>query len=998
MESPPSESAGERAFDTTSLRLALLCFFFSGSTGLVYEVMWTRRLSLTFGHTVLAVSTVLTVFMAGLAAGSLAGGYWSDKQNRGRYYYLKSYGVLETFIGIWALLSLPLLNVVENVYLGFAQKGMTGLPLYLVCFAGAFIVLFPPTMAMGATLPVVSRLLIQEKESLGNLLSKIYGVNTFGAFCGAFAGGFFLLPLLGLKKSVFLGAAVNVLIGIIAIQFARGKSQEAEDIDEADDQSPTSGNIIVPLTFGIAGMTSMVYQLGWTRGLVLSIGSSTYAFSTILAAFLAGLGLGSFAYSRLMKDRNPALKDLATLQLIVAGFGVIVAICLGLLPRFVSNMVQSLGSNYFGLIAGQFVLAFILLLGPTLAMGLMFPLATHLYSSKVSGLGRSLGQVYGANTLGCIVGSFLGGFWLIPVLGSQLTLKLAVLLNLVNALILLWHESPKPRNVRLAVTGLIFLTVFAVPRWDPGLMSAGAGISKTPLHESYDEPAFYADGVSCTVSVGYNQVWQPYLKVNGKTDASVSPTDMISMYLVGYLPGIYHGNPETVAVVGFGAGFTVDAVTDLPSVKRVDCAEIEPSIIEVGGYFAPFNGDVLNDPRVHISITDGRTSVLGSPRKYDMIVNQPSNPWIAGIGNLFTQDFYRECKQRLNPGGVMCQWFQLYSISPDDLKLVMRTFYSEFPHGVVFQNRTDIVFLGSESPMPYPEERIRESMNWDTEFPQKLVELGFPSADFLLGMYLAPREKMLEMVGEEGPVNRDDHPILEFSAPKSMFNDYGPVMDFLRPAVRLLPPNVEPTQEKALSSLIGHTLCHTELPLVEAKQYIVDPDPPLFFYLSALAAIEGRSETAPAAVEAMLEKDGSPRAYLLAAQFYFREKAYEKAQLCYEHLMKTPFPGSIYVATMGAAESARMLQQYERAVPLFAQAAEHTRSSEPLVKQASCLRHMGDDQGALQLLQTALKRYPYDFVAHADIAKLYQDLGQSDKALYHQERAEQLFPGLLSSR
>lgn len=995
MDSSPSTSeAKPSGLGPGSLRLALLCFFFSGATGLIYEVMWTRRLSLTFGHTVLAVSTVLTVFMAGLAAGSLSGGYWSDRQRRGGYFFLTAYGLLEAFIGIWALLSLVLLDGVEALYLSFARQGLTGFSLYLTCFVGAFVVLFPPTMAMGATLPVISRLLVQEKARLGDLLSKIYGVNTFGAFCGASAGGFFLLPLMGLKKAVYLGVALNLLIGVAAVLYARGKSTEGASAEGGEDGagSDTAGNLVVPLTFGIAGVASMVYQIGWTRGLVLSIGSSTYAFSTILAAFLAGLGLGSFGYSRWMKGRSPALRNLATLQLVVAGFGIVVALCLGQLPRFVALMVAKLGANYIGLILGQFALSFVLLLGPTLAMGLMFPLATHLYSSDVTGLGRSLGQVYGANTLGCIIGSFLAGFLLIPALGAQTALKIAVVLNLLNALILLWPERASGSGALVLCAGL-FLGLFLVPRWDRGLMSAGVGIHKQAL-DRIEEPTYYSDGISCTVTVGYNTMWHPYLKVNGKTDAAVDPVDMVTMYLVGYLPAVYHPNPESVAIVGFGAGFTVDAVTDVPEVKRVDCAEIEPAILEVGKYFSPFNGDALNDPRVHMVVTDGRTFVLGSPRKYDLIINQPSNPWIAGIGNLFTRDFYAGCKERLKPGGIMCQWFQLYSISTEDLQLVMRTFYSEFPHGAVFQNRGDVVFLGSESPLSYPEERIRASMEWDTEFPKRLVELGFARSDFLLGMYLAPREKMLEMVGTEGPVNLDDHPILEFSAPKSMFSEIRPVLDYLKPAVQLLPPGVEPDQEKALASVIGHALCRTPMPLEQAKQHIKDQEPPLYYYLLAVLAKQGGLENSEKDIISLLAKNQSSEARLLAGQYYFEKQEYEKALEAYRQVVEQPFPGSAYIGSLGAGDSARILKRYQEAVGYFSEAAQHTLSSEPLVKLAFCHRQLNQPQEALEALQQALERYPYDYRAHADLAQLYEEMGEAGKAREHIERARQLYPAL----
>lgn len=373
---------------TTTARILLL-FFLSGSTSLVYEVVWMRRLSLVFGHSIFSVSTVLTTFMSGLALGSYLAGRWSDQQRangRGPAELLRAYGKLELLIGAWALLSLALLNAVEAGFLALSRAGHQGPSLTVFLFLASFLVLLPPTTAMGATLPIFTQVLVMRRGDTGSLLSRIYGLNTLGACTGAAIGGLVGLPNLGLNLTVVATAAVNVLVTALAYsltrQLGQPESEPAETEEKSEGEAAHEGSSgLVPLVFGLSGFAGMVYQLGWTRALVLSIGSSTYSFSIILTSFLASLGAGSVLYRRLFSHRQPRVRDLSLLQFFIALTALLVTAGMGYLPRLKIASFSLLERSFSKVVAFDTLAVLLLLLLPTLALGLTFPLVTHLLFS-----------------------------------------------------------------------------------------------------------------------------------------------------------------------------------------------------------------------------------------------------------------------------------------------------------------------------------------------------------------------------------------------------------------------------------------------------------------------------------------------------------------------------------------------------------------------------------------------------------------------------------------
>lgn len=732
----------------------LLLFFCSGLSGLVYEVLWSRRLGLTFGHSTLAVSTVVTAYMGGLALGSWLGGRWADQRAGAGLAYLRVYALLELFIGVWGALSLVLLGGVEKLYLYAAGQGLSGTPLHLLAFGLCLLVLLPPTSAMGATLPVLC-CFYARTEQIGARLSHLYASNTWGAVAGACLAGFWGLPHLGLALSIMVAAALNVLIALAGLLLSRS----APPLQKVP-LRPRSGSPH-PWIFAISGFASMLLQLGWTRGFSVLMGSSVYAFAAILVAFLTGIALGSSLYARLLSRRTPSRDTLSLLYAGTAAGGLLSILILIRLPSLFLTAYPKLQGNFDLLLALTVVLSILMLLLPTLLMGLLFPLVTHLDQQSRGGLGGSVGAIYAANSAGCILGSFLGGFWLLPRLGLQNTIFLGVALYGCCALLASRRGWP--------AVALLPLGGWLLPPWDTGLAAAGRAISVARENgaaaQYYAPPAFYRDGLSCTVALTVEGPGALSLRVNGKADASLQLSDRLTQSSLGLIPLLYQAHPRRAAVVGLGSGLTLTALSASPELQSIECAELEPAVVECQNYWAPFNRDILREGRVHLLLADGRTFLMSATGRFDLIVSEPSNPWIAGIGNLYTLDFYRQCANKLNPSGCFVQWCNLYAISPADVDLVLRTFYGAFPHGEVWTTGGDLILVGTLQPPQASPQSLRGAAPW---LGRELRDLGFEEPSELAGQYLCSREQALAKVSA-GPVNTDDLPLLEYSAPRSLY-------------------------------------------------------------------------------------------------------------------------------------------------------------------------------------------------------------------------------------
>jgi len=620
-------------------------------------------------------------------------------------------------------------------------------------------------------------------------------VNTLGAVIGAGAAGFLVLPEVGMRQTTWLAVVLNLTVGGFAVAVAAGEpvqtKPEGQDKrpraglpNTADGLPPPAGVLAALAVFGLSGFAALTYEVAWTRLLTLMLGSSTYSFTTMLATFLVGLALGSFAMARAV-DRLPHLPlALACCEL---GIGVTAYLgqrFFGELPSVYLGLFRHFSTSPDLLLASQFLLASLVMLLPTLLMGAVFPLVLKLSTESLAAVGRRVGGAYAVNTLGTVAGAFAAGFLLLPTLGIQGTVTLAIAINLALGLLLLaLGRRMKPLLLGAGVAAFVLVNTLTSPAaWNPLIMASGVYKEAPLLLRLYPSASealsrltsqfrllFYREGMSATVTV----VERPSLEyprhltlaVDGKVDASTA-ADMSTQVLSGHLPLLIAERAEQVLVIGLASGVTVGSALQHP-VQAVTVVEIEPAVVEASRFFDAFSHRPLADPRVRLVVDDGRNYLLATRETFDVIISEPSNPWMSGPAKLFTREFFQLGKAHLRPGGMFVQWLQLYGLEPPNLKALIRTFQAVFPEMLLFQTAEgDLVLLGSGARLPLDYGRLTRRMALPA-VARDLGRVGIESPLDLLIRFRLGRDELPGYVGS-GPLNTDDNGLIEFAAPKSL--------------------------------------------------------------------------------------------------------------------------------------------------------------------------------------------------------------------------------------
>lgn len=774
--------------------LLYLLFFISGAAGLIYELVWMRELIFVFGGTTYAITTVLVAFMGGLGLGSFVAGRLSHRLRRPGV----AYGVLEIIIGLYALAVSFLFAIGEPLYRAlYPMVAEAPLLLTLARFVLSTLVLIIPTTCMGATLPVLVRYVTHTAGRLGRSVGTLYGVNTLGAVAGVAAAGFVLMPTLGLTHTTWLAAGGNLVIGLLALVLLRRRveapaSSAMPDASTAMPPAPmTLANVdeistvarrAVLIGYAISGFAAMAYQIAWTRALILSIGSSTYSFTCILAAFILGLATGSLAMARFAdRWRNP-VAVLGWLELAIGIVAMLIVPIHERVPLLVHALVSNYAQEYDALLLVEFLLVMAVTFVPTFLMGALFPLVIRALARRGEEAPAVTGRVYAVNTLGTIAGSFLTGFVLIrsDVLGVQASIILACLLNgLVGVALVtlsqpLRGELPWGRMGPAAAALLVIPAVaFQAGRWDASVLTSAPFLERGSFAEflRHRRVHYYAEGVDMTVAVTYQEGHEDSitLTVNGKPDASTLLMDMITQLNLGHIPGMLVPEGRSACVIGLGSGMTLSALSRYPSYETLDCVEISEEVIEADRYFAPYNYHVLTqDPRVRLIRADGRNHLLLTDQRYDVIVSEPSNPWISGVANLFTREFFTLCDERLTEDGVLAIWLHGYMMSVDGFRMVVRTLYEVFPEVSIWELwDTDYLLVARRKPLALDATAFIERFRQPTVITD-LYRVGISHPGHMLGRYITSGETLRRWV-DGAPVHTDDNALLEFQAPRYMY-------------------------------------------------------------------------------------------------------------------------------------------------------------------------------------------------------------------------------------
>lgn len=764
--------------------IVLLLFFCSGATALVYEVLWSKYLALMLGSTVQAQTVVLAVFMGGLALGNRLFGRRADAAANP----LALYGKLEVAIGIYAFVFHLLHQAADKIFIS-AGAPLLEKPLGLLALKALLSVglLLGPTVLMGGTLPLIAAWLNRHSPDAGRLSARFYSVNSLGAVCGAWLAGFVLVPAMGMPASLQLTAMVNVAVGLAALGLAR-KSElpphpPSSPAAVAPDSAPITNHSSLAIAIvALTGATSMGLEVLAARSLVLVFGASLQAFAIVLMSFILGIGLGG-AVMASPRTRAWARETATTVLLLSA------AAWIGLLVAGVEQWVDfyrwvktgiartETGHTFHQVFSAA--MSLVVLGIPAGLLGAVLPLWIRDLPQSGPELGRGVGRLLTWNTIGAVMGTLVTGFVLMPKLG----LRGAFLALAVGLCAATWLLGRKLQRATLRFSagavgvGLLLTGALGGEGWRH-LMSSGVFRQReTQLNpeflrhrQRHVKIHFYEDAADASVTVeqgdGVGAGDQLMLRINGKPDAS-SQGDLATQYLLAHLPMLARPESKDVFVLGFGSGVTAGALLGHP-VQQIVVAENCAPVLRAGKFFAPWNRGILTNRLARIVGEDARTLLKLSSQRYDVIVSEPSNPWMVGVGSVFSREFYELCAGRLRDGGVMTQWFHVYEMHDGIVALVLHTFATVFPHVEVWDPGTgDIILLGSQKPWATGPEVWRKVFE-RAEPGKDLAAIGLNAPEALWARQLASQRTTRAFI-ENGPEQSDEFPVLEYEAPRAFF-------------------------------------------------------------------------------------------------------------------------------------------------------------------------------------------------------------------------------------
>ncbi len=749
----------------------------------------------------------------------------SDEQRAASNNLLDLYFNLEALIAIVALLvpllftvSRPLFAVIYHAFYG--QQSLYHLARILL----STLILLPTVTLMGMTLPLLIEALTREHGQLSRKSGFLYGINCAGAAAGATICGFLLLPNLGTFKTTLVGVAVNLIIAFIGWstlgrwpftgrkvarlqgckegdasneQLATSNSADAPDkaatgrrgdgASKPDtDSSPVRRFAASPVrtyilpVFALSGFCSLNYEIIWTRILASNIGPASYSFATILCCFILGLALGSAVYAWLAPRIRDKVLSCGILLILAALAAIAVTLFLPRLPLLAANLLSTRKDDFLAVSLVKYLLAAIVILPLTIFSGALFPAAAASYARSASRLSESIGRLYAANSVGSIIGALLAGFVLLPLLSAQRAGLPIIALQLALGL----YVIARKRGARITAYFLplplaAFILLLVLPGADPKVVFGGSYMyfrqylkpKLKDLPRGNQDLLYYKDGPGGTVTVlkiqGRSKI---FFAVNGKTDGSSEGSDMTTQTLSAHLPLLMHPRAEEVLIIGLGTGTTF-ATTLLHPIKKTTCLELSPQVVEAAKLFHPFyGGDPLRDHRAKIVIGDGRSYIFFNRENFDVIIAEPSNPWMSGVGNLFTREYFQAMRAKLKPGGIACQWLQGYRLSPDTFKTIINTFAAVFPHvSLWWVNLTegDFLLLGSDAEykfsLPFLDEKIEEYRIEKHFYIKRLMTpytflRCFVAADDDLRRFAASAE-----------IVTDDNGLLEYVSPRELY-------------------------------------------------------------------------------------------------------------------------------------------------------------------------------------------------------------------------------------
>jgi len=756
--------------------VTLLLFIGSGCAALIYEIVWFQGLQLVIGASAISLAVLLGTFMGGMFAGSLLlPRYISPAEHP-----LRVYAKIEAMMGAAGALLIVLMPLVGRLYTSMEGGGPASIFLRaMVCI----VLLLPPTILMGATLPAISRY-VEASPSGVAWLGFFYGANTLGAVIGCLAAGFWLLRVYGLTTASLVAVALNVVVASVAFMYSNvgavyDRPYYADATKNGRSQTaPTEIHVVIALS----GFTALGAEVVWTRLLSLLFGATTYAFSIILAVFLIGLGIGSAIGSILTKSVMKARAALGWVQI-----GLALTIAYGAwmaaqqLPYWPIN--PSLAPNPWLAFQLDLARSLFTILPAAILWGASFPLAVAAAAEQGepdADTGNMVGRVYAANTFGAIAGSLLIGLVCVPFIGTQGAERVLIVVSVISAAVALVPFF-RSASAAFAFTSLLVCAIWAAVDVRPvpaGLVAWGRLLA----WQGEPHALYVGEGINSSIAVTEEANGWRNFHVSGKVEASTEPQDMRLQRLLGYLTAAMteHG-PKHVLVVGFGAGVTAGEISIDPAMERMVICELEPLIPRVvSAYFREANYSVATNPKVQIVYDDARHYVLTTREKFDAITSDPIHPWVKGAATLYTKEYFENVKAHLNPGGVVTQWVPLYESTEDAVRSEIATFLNVFPNGTVWRNDDsngrgyDVVLVGrlSNTPIDLDTWQAKVDSAAYTAVNASLAEVGYSTIWDVLKTYSGwGRDLAPWVAGAE--INTDKNLRLQYLAGVGLNNNSG---------------------------------------------------------------------------------------------------------------------------------------------------------------------------------------------------------------------------------
>ncbi|MBX7165840.1 MAG: fused MFS/spermidine synthase [Pirellulales bacterium] len=801
------------------VRLVYAMSFASGAAALIYEVAWTKMLSLTFGSTTLAASAVVAAFLGGMGLGAWLYHLPAGRALRGGATPLGFYAALELGIAVTTALLSRTFYSLPAAFLRVAETVGDGPPLVAARFAMVFALLIVPAALMGATFPALCTATIRSVRGVDRHLGMIYGLNTVGAAAGALVAGLLLVERLGLLHAILVANALNLLIAVVAWNAARRAQPLDEPVAATDAAIPTALPAAwTAITLVLSGWATLSYEILWFRALRYLVGNSTYAFTVVLVVFLVGLGLGSILLRRVVRRGRPE-RDLALSQCAIAAWGLAAMAGLWLVtdpPAAIAPTLQPL-CDALSIYSGRFhdygwerqlalngLVATVFLLPATLWMGLAFPLASRLLVGDVRRIGQRVGSAYLLANLGSIAGSIGAATLLLPLFGTITGTKLVAGINLAWGLVL-WVAARRAAGGGGAALGPVAACAAAVALFAV-LLPRQLNLHGERGAYARAKPIFTVEGDLATVQVLEDPV-RPRAKamaIDGAVIGCTSQFDqglMAKQAVLAHLPMALDTRIRHTLNVGLGSGSTLAELARYPQLETLDCVEINAGVVAGARRYFP-EGAVLDDPRVHVAVEDALYFLLRAPRHYDLIVSDgKQNPSFPGNAVMLCREFYAYGLDRLSDDGLFVQWLPLATLT-SEFEIVLRTFCDVFPEAdVFFFPDKSVLMVGARRPLAGRPMLDRETFD-RVGAAQGLVAYGIDRPEALVAHWLVDKGAIRAGL-PAGPLATWDHNPLEFTtfkAPRAQL-DASPIDNLLmlhqlarhvesRPLLALIDPHI----------------------------------------------------------------------------------------------------------------------------------------------------------------------------------------------------------------